>query len=93
MFKMEVIMGDFWTEKQQQDILFFNKNLETWVNNPLYKLKFVIISGEELKGVYDSFETALGAAVVSFKNGEYIIQQILPEEETVNFLSPALAMV
>ena len=85
-------MGDFWTEKQEQDIAYFNENLEIWANNPLYRLKFVVISGKELKGIYDTFETALGAAVVSYGSGEYIIQQILPEDETVNFLSPALAL-
>jgi len=86
-------MGDFWTEKQQEDIAYFNENLEMWAQNPLYKLKFVIISGKELKGIYDTFEAALGAAVVAYGSGEYIIQQILPEDETVNFLSPALALV
>jgi len=86
-------MGDFWTEKQIQDIAYFNENLDTWTNNPLYKLKFVVISGKELKGIYDTFEAALGAAVVAYASGEYIIQQILPEDETVSFLSPALALV
>ena len=86
-------MGDFWTNKQEKDIAYYNKNLETWVNNPLYKLKFVLISEQELKGIYDTFEAALGVAVVSFNSGEYIIQQILSEDETVNFLSPALALV
>ena len=85
-------MSDFWTEKQRQDIAFFNENLETWADNPLYRLKFVVISEKELKGIYDTFEAALGAAVVAFNSGEYIIQQILPENETVNFLSPALAL-
>ena len=85
-------MGDFWTERQQEDIAYFNKNLETWTQNPLYRLKFIIISGKELKGIYDTFEAALGAAVVAYGNGEYIIQQVLPEDETVNFLSPALAL-
>jgi len=82
-------MAEFLTERQQEDIVFFNENLEIWAKNPLYKLKFVIISGKELKGIYDTFEAALGAAVVAYGSGEYIIQQILPENETVNFLSPA----
>jgi hypothetical protein len=85
-------MGSFWTEKQKQDIVYFNENLETWASNPLYKLKFVVISGEELRGIYDTFEAALSAAVVAYGSGEYIIQQILPKNETVNFLSPALAL-
>jgi hypothetical protein len=86
-------MADFWTEKQKQDIVYFNKNIETWANNPLYKRKFVVISGEELKGIYDTFEAALTAAATAYGTGEYIIQQILPKNETVNFLSPALALV
>ena len=86
-------MGDFWTEKQEKDIAYFNANLETWSKNPLYKSKFVVISGEELKGIYDTFEAALGVAVVNFKIGEFIIQQIILEEETVSFLYPALALV
>ena len=85
-------MGGFWTEKQTQDIAYFNENLEIWASNPLYKLKFVIISGKELKGFYDTFEVALDAAVGSFNPGEFIIQQVLPNDETVNFLSPALAL-
>ncbi|MDR0302313.1 MAG: hypothetical protein LBI04_08400 [Treponema sp.] len=85
-------MGDFWTEKQKQDIAYFNENIETWANNPLYRLKFVIISGKELKGIYDTFEAALGAAALNYNSGEYIIQHVLPENETVNFLSPALAL-
>ena len=85
-------MGDFWTEKQKQDIDFLNKNLETWAQNPLYKMKFVIISGKDLKGIYDTFEAALDAAVVNFKIGEFIIQQIILEDETVSFLYPALAL-
>jgi hypothetical protein len=59
-------MGSFWTDKQKQDIAYFNENLETWANNPLYRLKFVVISGEELKGIYDTFEAALSAAVVAY---------------------------
>jgi hypothetical protein len=85
-------MGDFWTEKQREDITYFNENIEIWAQNPLYRLKFIIISGKELKGIYDTFEAALAAAVVAYGSGEYIIQQILPENETVNFLSPALAL-
>ena len=85
-------MGEYWTEMQKQDISYFNENLETWANNPLYKLKFVIISGKELKGIYDTFEAALGSAVISFNSGDYIIQQILSEKENVSFLYPALAL-
>ena len=85
-------MDNYWTEKQKQDISYFYENLETWSNNPLYKLKFAVISGKELKGIYDTFEAALGNAVVSFNSGDYIIQQIITEKENVSFLYPALAL-
>ena len=85
-------MDEFWTERQKQEIAFFHENLETWAANPLYKLKFFIISEKELKGIYDTFEAALEAAVNSFSIGEFIIQQIVSENDLVNFLSPALAL-
>jgi len=84
-------MDDFWAEKQKQDIEFFNEKIEEWAKNPFYNQKFVIISGKELRGFYDTFETALRIAAVNFGAGEYIIQQVLPDNKTVNFLSPALA--
>ena len=82
-------MDNFWTEKQKQDIVFFNENVENWSDNPLYRLKFVVISDKSVKGAYDSFGAALKFAAITFKPGEYIIQQVLPENETVSFLSRA----
>jgi len=88
-------MDEFWTETQKQDIAFFNENLETWEKDPLYNRKFVIISDCKVHGVYDSFETALTVAVSTYgvAEGKYVIQQILPKNGTVNFLSPALALL
>ena len=85
-------MNGFWTEQQEKDMTFFNENIEKWVSDPFFRQKFVVISGGKVTGLYDSFDTALSNAVVSFGAGEYIIQQILPDNETVNFLSPALAL-
>ena len=85
-------MDNFWTDKQKQDIAFFNENVEKWVADPLLCRKFIVISDKEVKGFYDSFESALGKAVVSLRTGEFIIQQVLPKNGTVGFLSPALAL-
>ena len=85
-------MEEFLTEHQKQDIAYFDENIEAWAKNPLYTLKFVIISEKEIKGFYDTFEAALAAAVKSFAIGEFIIQQIIPENKMVNFLSPDLAL-
>jgi len=84
-------MNNFWTEKQRQDLDFFNKNIQTWLQNPIYRMKFVVISDGTLKGVYDSFESALKYAATTLKAGDYIIQQVLNENEVVNFLAPAVA--
>jgi hypothetical protein len=86
-------MGEKKKKKQKQDIAYFNENLETWAQNPLYRLKFVIISGQDIKGIYDTFEAALEAAAVSYASGDYIIQQIICDDDTVNFLYPALAIM
>ena len=84
-------MDEFWTENQKENIAFFKSNIETWWNNPLYKFKFAVISNKEIKGIFDTFENALGDAAVKYQQGDYIIQQIISDEETVNFLYPALA--
>jgi hypothetical protein len=86
-------MEEFWTEKQKQDIAYFNETLEKWVADPLYNNKFVIISGRKLEGFFDTFDAALGNAVIRFADGEYIIQQIVPTDKIINFLSPAFALV
>jgi hypothetical protein len=85
-------MNDFLSEKQKENITFFHENLETWAANPLYKLKFVVIVEKEMKGLFDTFDAALNDAVAKFPSGDYIIQQIISEQETVNFLYPALAL-
>ena len=84
-------MDDFLTDKQKQDIFFFNENLEAWVANPLYKMKFAVISNKELKGFFDTFELALGDALSKFAPREFVIQQIITSNEPINFLTPALA--
>jgi hypothetical protein len=73
-------MEKFFTGKQKQNIAFFGENIKTWADNPLYRLKFFVISGKEVRGFYDTFEAALRFAVVNFGAGEYIIQQILSSD-------------
>ncbi|GHV60714.1 hypothetical protein AGMMS49587_02990 [Spirochaetia bacterium] len=84
---------EFWTEKQKDDINFFHNNLRDFLSNPLYKLKYMVISNKQIAGVFDSFDAALIDAVSKFSPGEYIIQQVISNDETVNFLFPAIAFV
>ena len=83
-------MEEFLSEKQKQDIAFFDKNLPSWNDDPLFKMKFAVISNEKLQGIYDTFEIALGDAVSKFQIGDFIIQQIISNDEIVNFYSPVL---
>jgi hypothetical protein len=86
-------MAEFLTEIQKQNLVFFNENLDKWASDPLLKMKFAVISGNELKSIFDTFELALGDALLKFPTGEFIIQQIITKDETISFFSPALALV
>ena len=86
-------MNEFFTEKQKQDIIFFNENLKKWIADPLLKMKFAVISDKQLQNIFDTYELALSDAASKFPTGEYIIQQIISKDETINFLSPAIALV
>jgi len=81
-----------WTEKQRQGFAFFNDNMNVLANDPLYKMKYVIISGDEIKGSYDTFAAALAAAVVNYHKGDYIIQKIEPGDEPIDLHAPAMAL-
>jgi hypothetical protein len=84
-------MGEYFTEAQKEDLRYFQENLAVFLNNPLYKHKFVIISGKAITGIFDTFSNAIEEAASCFPQGEYIIQQIIGENEVINFLYPAIA--
>jgi len=84
-------MNGVWTEKQKQAFAFFNENMDALAGNPLYRWKYLIISGDEVKGTFDSFAAALSTAVATYYKGDYIIHKIEPDDEPVDFFHPALA--
>lgn len=86
-------MEELWTETQKVNLKFFLENHEKFLKNPLYKMKFLVISNQEVSGIFDTFENALTYAVVAVPQGEYVIQQVVSDKETVNFLYPAMAFV
>ena len=75
---------------QEQNLQYFKQNLADWLNNPVYQYKYLVIHGSQVKGVYDRPETALENAIVTLPQGEFIIQQVIDENEIVNSLSRAL---
>ena len=82
-------MEQFWSEKQQKNITYFQENLEKWASDPLYKLKHVVIHDQKVCGVYDAFENALSGAVQTLPQGEFVIQQVITDKEVVGFLCSA----
>jgi hypothetical protein len=83
----------FLSTKQKESYSYFTEKFDELYNNPLYKYKFVIISGNTLLGIFDTFQNAIRDAVGKYKTGDYIIQELIRDDERVNFLSPAIGMV
>ena len=87
-------MGNMVVGKQSQregNIRFFKENLGKWLEDVAYRHKYVIISDQEVKGVYDGFQDALKFAVDNgLVPGEHIIQEVIGEDERISFLKSAL---
>jgi hypothetical protein len=84
-------MNEYFTEIQKENLQYFQENLADFLKNPLYKHKFAIISGKKVVGIFDTFGNAIEEAASYFPQGEYVIQQIIGEDEVINFLYPAIA--
>ena len=84
-------MDDFFSEKQKENIKYFRDNLKGFLENPLFRLKFAVIHGRKVVGIFDTSEAAIEEAVANWPVGEFIIQQIESDEDVVSFLSPAIA--
>jgi hypothetical protein len=84
-------MDEYFTEAQKGNLQYFQENLADFLKNPIYKHKFAVISGKEIAGIFDTFSNAIEDAASRFPQGEYIIQQIIDQDEVINFLYPAIA--
>ena len=83
-------MDSIWTEKQTENIKYFDDNLKDFLANPLYKFKFAIIWNKKIVGIFDTSESAIEEAAAKYPIGEFIIQQIISDEDIVGFLYPAI---
>lgn len=81
-------MMKFLSNKQKENLQYFKKNLNKYLSDPLLKNKYIIIHDKKKYGVFDSFEKALNEAVTNLSKDEFIIQQVISENDTVNFLFP-----
>ena len=79
------------SEKQQEDLKFFYSKLDELLANKLYKYKFALIHDKNIEGFFDTFENAISEAVSRFPPYEFVIQQIISEEDISEFIYPAYA--
>jgi hypothetical protein len=84
-------MDEFFTEVQKENLQYFQENLADFLKDPIYNHKFAIIAGKNIAGIFDTFSNAIENAATRFSQGEYIIQQIIGDDEVINFLYPAMA--
>jgi hypothetical protein len=89
--EQEEIMDEYFTGAQKENLRYFQENLAGFLKNPIYKYKFAIIYNKEVYGIFDTFGNAIEKAALSLPQGSYIIQQIIGENEIINFLYPATA--
>lgn len=75
---------------QEKNYEFFTKNLPRYLDDPITRGKFAVFCDEELKGVYDTFESAYEDAFSKFQVGEFIIQQIIDGADVVEFIWSAV---
>jgi hypothetical protein len=80
---------DYWTEKQKENLKFFDDQLENFLVDPLLKRKYIIIHNQKIAGFFDTFDAALTKAVQTLPEREFVIQQIIGKNDIINFLFPA----
>jgi hypothetical protein len=84
------LADEFLNSKQKEAVAFFKDNLDTWVNDPLYKYKYVIIKDKTIVGRFDTFGAAITDAVPRYPENDFIVQQIISDKDFVSFLIPSL---
>ena len=82
-------MSESLSERQQEDIKFFYSKLEDMLADPLYRHKFAVVHDKKIEGIFDTFENAITDAVGRFQPYEFVIQQIISDKETSDFLYSA----
>lgn len=74
------------TAKQQENFQYFVSNLPKYLNDGTLKNKFLVIKDKEVKGNYDTFESAIKFAVANYPENDFVIQQAIDENEKINFI-------
>ncbi len=75
---------------KERNLSFFEANLEVWLKDPAYHHKYVVIHDAQVAKVFDEFSDALNYATSHFSPEEFIIQQVISDDEQIGFLKLAL---
>jgi len=76
------------SEEQERNYTYFKSILPELLGDPLKNRKYVIIYGEAIKGIFDTFAAAYKEACASFKK-DFIIQQV---SKVKNHIYPAAVL-
>ena len=78
-------------KEQKENYKWFKNQVKDLLNKVEYKYKFLVIRNKAIEGVFDDFSKAAESAMsrVPFKK-DFIIQQVIDEDEIISFLSPAM---
>lgn len=74
------------TEKQLKDLAYFQKNVMSFMSDDALRFRHLLISGEKIIKAFDGLDQAADYAVLHYEKGEYIIEQVIDENEIVNFM-------
>ncbi len=78
------------TEKQKENIKYFEENLEEFLKDDLLKGKYIVIHDKEIKNSFDTFEATLKYAIENYRKDELIIQQVISKNDYINYLKSAI---
>ena len=75
---------------KQANVDYFREQLPVLLQNPLLVGKFLVLQGLQVRGVFDTFSAALHDAVNRYGGkGEFVIQQLIPDDAQISFIRVA----
>lgn len=83
-------MRSYMNNRQDKNYTFFLSQLEKLIKDPEKNGKYVVIKDQKFDSFHPTFEAALQHASKKWKPGDYSVQQVINEDEIVNYLSCAV---
>jgi hypothetical protein len=77
-------------DKKNANIKWFRDHLGELLSDARLRGKFVVVHDESVKASFDSFNSALREAVTKFPSSEFVVQQVIEDTATINYLRAAL---